>query len=107
MNTDLLTQVGVFTPDSLVARVTPPAEAFGVEIAALAASSDDVELKRGTLLGRGADGKYSAFGGSSEAKVNEIPAATGDVVDVDPNSPEAMKAAGRQAALAYVKGAKE
>lgn len=43
---------------------------------------------------------------NSEAKVNDIPAATGDVVDVDPNSPEAMKAAGRQAALA-VFGAKK
>ena len=40
------------------------------------------------------------------SKANGVPAATGDVVDVDPNSPEAMKAAGRQAALAYVQGAK-
>ena len=72
MNTELLTNMGTLIPDNLVARVTPPAEAFGVEIAALAASSDDVELKRGTLLGRGADGKYSAFAGSSEAKVAEF-----------------------------------
>lgn len=39
--------------------------------------------------------------------VNGVPAATGDVVDVDPNSPEAMKAAGKQAALAYVQGEKK
>ena len=39
--------------------------------------------------------------------VNDVPAATGDVVDVDPNSPEALKAAGKQAALAYVQGEKK
>ena len=39
--------------------------------------------------------------------VNDVPAATGDVVDVDPNSPEAMKAAGKQAALAFVQGEKK
>ena len=72
MNAELLTQVGVFTPDSLIARVTPPAESFGVEIAALAENADDVNLKRGTVLGRGADGKYAAFGGSAEAKVAEF-----------------------------------
>ena len=41
------------------------------------------------------------------SKANGVPAATGDVVDVDPNSPEAMKAAGKQAALAFVQGEKK
>ena len=70
MNTELLTNMGTLIPDNLIARVTPPAEAFGVEIAALAENADDVELKRGTLLGRGADGKYSVYAGS--AKVAEF-----------------------------------
>lgn len=72
MSTNLLTNVGNFTPDNLIARVTPPAETFGVVIAALAASSDDVNLTRGTVLGRGADGKYSAFAASSTAKTVEF-----------------------------------
>lgn len=92
MNTDLLTQVGVFTPDSLVARVTPPAEAFGVEIAALAASSDDVELKRGTVLSRGADGKYGAYAGSAKvAEFNGTGAATTFTVTDKPEKIDGVK----------------
>lgn len=68
---ELLKNLGTLIPDNLIARVTPPAEAFGVEIAALAENADDVELKRGTLLGRGADGKYSVYAGSAKtAKFN-------------------------------------
>ena len=44
---------------------------------------------------------------NKDSAVNAVPAATGDVVDVDPNSPEAMKAAGKQAALAFVQGEKK
>ena len=67
---ELLKNLGTLVPDNLIARVTPPAETFGVEIAALAENADDVELKRGTLLARGADGKYSVYAGN--AKVAEF-----------------------------------
>ena len=72
MNANLVSKVGDVSVDNLIAKLFPPAEAIGIKIAALAASSDDVLLKRGTVLGRGSDGKYSIFGGSSEAKTAEF-----------------------------------
>lgn len=92
MNTELLTNMGTLIPDKLIARVTPPAEAFGVEIAALAASSDDVELKRGTLLSRGEDGKYSAYAGSEKvAEFNGTGAATTFTVTDKPEKIDGVK----------------
>ena len=70
MNTNLVSKVGDVSVDNLIAKLFPPAEAIGVKIAALAASSDDVTLQRGTVLGRASDGKYSIYGGS--AKVAEF-----------------------------------
>ena len=69
--------------------------------AELAYRAAQAQAKSGNvfLTAMDADNKASA--------VNEVPAATGDVVDVDPNSPEAMKAAGKQAALAYAQGEKK
>ena len=72
MNAELLTKVGEFIPDNLIARVTPPAEAFGVEIAALADSSDPLDLKRGSILGRNGDGKYEWYAQASVAKTAEF-----------------------------------
>ena len=72
MRSELVTMVGSYGVDNLIAKLFPPAETIGIKIAALAASSDDVLLKRGTVLGRGSDGKYSIFGGSSEAKTAEF-----------------------------------
>ena len=72
MRSELVTMVGSCGVDNLIAKLFPPAETIGIKIAALAASSDDVLLKRGTVLGRGSDGKYSIFGGSSEAKTAEF-----------------------------------
>lgn len=72
MNPNLVSKVGDVSVDNLIAKILPPAECFGIKIAALAASSDDVTLKRGTVLGRAANGKYSIYGGSSEAKTVEF-----------------------------------
>ena len=87
---------GCFAPGLIeAAKYTDPCSA---ETMAFRAAQKQAKEGNAFLTAMAADNK--------EAKVNEIPAATGDVVDVDPNSPEAMKAAGRQAALAYVQGAK-
>lgn len=61
MNTELLTKLGTFEPDNLIARVTPPAETFGVELAAGAGL-----VKRGTLLGAGSGGVLAAYGEITE-----------------------------------------
>ena len=72
MNPELVNKGSDVSVDNLIAKLFPPAIAIGIKIAALAASSDDVLLQRGTVLGRAADGKYSIFGGSSEAKTAEF-----------------------------------
>ena len=62
----------------------------------LAYRAAKAQAKEGTafLNALDADNKASA--------VNDIPAAAGDVVDVDPDSPEALAAAGKQAAQDYL-----
>lgn len=59
---ELVTKVGEYTPDNLIAKLEPSAQTFGITIAAAA---EETEIKRGTLLSRGADGKYSVFAGST------------------------------------------
>ena len=64
MNTNLVSKVGDVGIDNLIAKLFPPAEAIGVKIAALASGSADATVKRGTVLGRANDGKYSVYGGT-------------------------------------------
>lgn len=64
MNTNLVSKVGEVGVDNLIAKLFPPAEAIGIKIAALASGSADATVKRGTVLGRANDGKYSVYGGT-------------------------------------------
>lgn len=69
----LVNKVGEIGQDNLIAKLSPEAEAVGGVIAALEAEAEDKVIKRGTLLGTGADGKLSVFAGSviaKEAKFN-------------------------------------
>lgn len=88
---------GCFAPGLIqAAKYADPCSA-----AELAYRAAKAQAKEGTAF-------LNALVSDNEAsEVNGVPAATGDVVDVDPNSPEAMKAAGKQAALAYVQGEKK
>lgn len=72
MNSSLVNKVGECSVDNLIAKLIPAAETFGIKIAALADGSDDLTIKRGTLLGRDASGKFSVYGGSEEAKTAEF-----------------------------------
>ena len=64
MNTNLVSKVGDVNIDNLIAKLSPAAEAIGVKIAALASGSADATVKRGTVLGRATNGKYSVYGGT-------------------------------------------
>lgn len=68
MNSSLVNQVGSIGQDNLIAKLFPPAETYGVIIEKLAASSPDLTIARGTVLGRGANGKMAVYGGSATAK---------------------------------------
>lgn len=57
----LSNNVGSIEQDNLIARLTPAAETFGIVIEKLVA---EATIKRGTLLCKGANGKYSAYTGS-------------------------------------------
>lgn len=71
MNKNLVRNVGSIGQDNLFAKLTPAAETFGVVIEKLS-DGDPVVVKRGTLLGRSANGKMTVFGGSSEAKTQKF-----------------------------------
>ena len=59
MNSNLVNKVGEIGQDNLIAKLYPPAETFGVKIAAGAG-----ELKRGTVLALKSDGTYIVCGNS-------------------------------------------
>lgn len=59
MNRDLHEKVGSVTPEQLFAHIDPPARTRG---GVIAKGSNEVTLKRGTLLGK-KDGKLSVYGG--------------------------------------------
>lgn len=72
MNNPLVNKVGEVGQDNLIAKLFPPAETYGVVIAQLAASSDDLTIKRGTVLGMAANGKMAVYAGSVEDKTAEF-----------------------------------
>lgn len=70
MNTNLVNKVGSFEQDNLIAKLYPPALAFGVKIRALE-SGDPVTIKRGTALAKGADGYLGILGENASGAVTE------------------------------------
>ena len=59
---ELVNQIGTIGQDNLIAKLSPAAECFGVTLTGTAGTT----VKRGTVLGRSADGKYSVFVGAEE-----------------------------------------
>lgn len=60
MRDDLVTKVGEVSADNLISRLSPTAETTGIVLKKLGTAGT---IKRGTLLYRGADGKYQTYGG--------------------------------------------
>lgn len=67
--TELVNKIGTFEQDNLIARLFPPADTMGIVIGKLEAAST---LKRGTLLAKGADGKYVPYTGPEDDTDEEI-----------------------------------
>lgn len=77
----LVGKVGSIGQDNLIAKLTPEAETFGIVIAKLTEGSDEMVIKRGTVLVADTNGKYSVFG-STEGEA--VPSAIlADPVTVD------------------------
>lgn len=67
MSRELVRNVGSIGQDNLTAKLFPPAETFGVRIAA-----GQGELARGTVLVLGADETYTMLGPDTSGKANCI-----------------------------------
>ena len=87
MNKNLVSKVGEIGQDNLIAKLTPAAETTGVVIA-----SGSGAVKRGTVLGRNASGKYVPYGGENVASLT-ISCILAD--DVDATSADATGVAYR------------
>lgn len=96
-NTDnLVNKVGEIGQDNLIARLFPRALTFGIKIAA-----GEGELKRGTILTRGADDTYNVYGKSATTGEGDdaVTAVVGEpsailVEDVDASGDAAVAAVG-------------
>lgn len=65
MSESLVRKVGNVGQDNLIAKLFPPAETFGVKIAA-----GQGQLKRGTVLVPGEDGTYTMLATAATGKAN-------------------------------------
>ena len=74
---NLVNKIGEFTPDNLIAKLNPPAETFGVTVAA-----GEGELARGTVLAL-VDGDYVALDAESTGKANCVLADPVDATEAD------------------------
>ena len=65
MSESLVRKVGSIGQDNLIAKLFPPAETFGVKVAA-----DQGQLKRGTVLALGENGTYTMLAAATTGKAN-------------------------------------
>lgn len=65
MSGSLVKKVGSVGQDNLIAKPFPPAEPFGVKVAA-----GEGQLKRGTVLALGEDGSYTMLAAATTGKAN-------------------------------------
>lgn len=65
---ELCKKIGESVNDGLIAKIDPPANAVTVTFAALEDNAEDVTVKRGTVLGRNADGTVCVYGGSAASE---------------------------------------
>lgn len=76
MRESLMRKVGSIGQDNLIAKLFPPAETFGVTIAA-----GQGELARGAVLVPGSDGTYTMLGADTTGKANCVLADPVDASD--------------------------
>ena len=86
MNSELVRVVGSTGQDNLIARLTPPAETFGIKVAA-----GEGVLARGTVLAVNSAGKY-VIAGTADSSVSCILA---DPVDASDTTEDATAVAYR------------
>lgn len=82
MSESLVRKIGSVGQDNLIAKLYPPAEPFGVKVAA-----GQGQLKRGTVLVPGEDGTYTVLADAVTGKANCVLAD-----DVDASGTEAVTA---------------
>lgn len=82
MSEALVRKIGSVGQDNLIAKLFPPAEPFGVKVAA-----GQGQLKRGTVLVSGEDGTYTVLADAATGKANCVLAD-----DVDASGTEAVTA---------------